>query len=173
LLATIAELRNQKPNLEVLQKDQAYLEKRIPHMQYPQYQAQHLPIGSGAMESGNKVVVEARLKGAGMHWARPHVNPMVALRDIECSNRWSEAWQQLSNALRQQECQRRKNFIASMSKHRQRTFSPTRQKMHCIPSRSYIDTGSPICTERRSLTLLYVWLARPPSSLETFTYWQS
>jgi Uncharacterised protein family (UPF0236) len=110
LLATIAELRNQKPNLEVLQKDQAYLEKRIPHMQYPQYQAQHLPIGSGAMESGNKVVVEARLKGAGMHWARPHVNPMVALRDIECSNRWGEAWQQLSNALRQQECQRRKEL---------------------------------------------------------------
>ena len=47
-----------------------YLEKREAQMQYPLYQAQGWPIGSGAVESANKVVVEARLKGAGMHWAR-------------------------------------------------------------------------------------------------------
>ena len=28
------------------------------------------PIGSGTVESANTLVVEARLKGAGMHWAR-------------------------------------------------------------------------------------------------------
>ncbi|HEU0292222.1 MAG TPA: hypothetical protein VFR47_05775 [Anaerolineales bacterium] len=38
-----------------------------------------------------------------MHWARPHVNPMLALRNIHCSNRWAEAWQQISITLRQQE----------------------------------------------------------------------
>ena len=101
------ELRNQKPALEVLQKNQTYLEKRSHHMQYPRYQAQHLPIGSGAMESGNKVVVEARLKGAGRHWAIPHVNPMLTLRNIFCSERWQEGWQQITITLRQQQRQRR------------------------------------------------------------------
>ena len=110
LFSEIVELRNQKPALEVLQKNQAYLEKRSDHMQYPRYRAQHLPIGSGAMESGNKVVVEARLKGAGMHWAIPHVNPMLTLRNIFCSERWQEGWQQITITLRQQEHQRRKEL---------------------------------------------------------------
>jgi len=110
LFSEVAELRNQKPALDVLQKNQAYLEKRIDHMQYPRYRAQHLPIGSGAMESGNKVVVEARLKGAGMHWATPHVNPMLALRNIFCSERWLEGWQQITITLRQQERLRRKEL---------------------------------------------------------------
>jgi hypothetical protein len=80
----------------------AYLEKREAHMQYPAYVAQGWPIGSGAVESGNKVVVEARLKGAGMHWARTHVNPMVALRCALCSDRWPEAHVQILTYLQQQ-----------------------------------------------------------------------
>ena len=110
LLSELAQLKNQKPTLEALQKNQAYLGKREEHMQYPHYRAQGLPIGSGAMESGNKVVVEARLKGAGMHWAIPHVNPMLALRNIFCSERWQEDWIQLANSLRQKERQRRKEL---------------------------------------------------------------
>ena len=42
-------------------------------------------IGSGATESANKVVVEARLKGPGMHWASFHLNPMLAFfEEFEC-----------------------------------------------------------------------------------------
>ena len=59
------------------------------------------PIGSGAVESANKLVVEARLKGSGMHWARDHVNLMVALRTIVCSDRWEEAWPQISQRIRE------------------------------------------------------------------------
>ena len=36
--------------------------------------------------------VEARLKGAGMHWAPAHVDPMVALRTIACADQWEAAW---------------------------------------------------------------------------------
>ena len=84
----------------------AYLEKRIAHMQYPTFLAAGWPIGDGAVESGNKLVVEARLKGSGMHWARPHVDPMLALRNIVCSDRWDEAWPQIVSTLRQQAQQR-------------------------------------------------------------------
>jgi hypothetical protein len=84
----------------------AYLEKRVAHMQYPTFLAAGWPIGDGAVESGNKLVVEARLKGSGMHWARPHVDPMLALRNIVCSDRWDEAWPQIVSTLRQQAQQR-------------------------------------------------------------------
>src|SRR5205807_5247625 len=49
-----------------VQANLAYLQKREAHMQYPTYQAAGWPIGSGSVESANKVVVEARLKGTGM-----------------------------------------------------------------------------------------------------------
>ena len=77
-----------------------YLEKRRAQMDYARFQTAGYPIGSGSVESGNKVVVEARLKGAGMHWARPHVNPMVALRDVLCSDRWEQDWPQIATRLR-------------------------------------------------------------------------
>ena len=69
-------------------------------MQYPAYRAQGLPIGSGPVESANKRVVEARLKGAGMHWERRHVDPMLALRNAVCNDRWAEAWEQIARGLR-------------------------------------------------------------------------
>ena len=45
-------------------------------------------------------VVEARLKGAGMHWDRRHVNPMLALRTVACADRWDEAWPQILHHVR-------------------------------------------------------------------------
>jgi hypothetical protein len=75
-----------------IQESLNYLEKRRAHLDYARFQASGYPIGSGSVESANKLVVEARLKGAGMHWARPHVDPMLALRTIACSDRWEEAW---------------------------------------------------------------------------------
>lgn len=62
-------------------------------MQYPEFQRNGWPIGSGMVESANKNIVEARLKGPGMHWERKHVNPMLALRNAVCNDRWKEMWQ--------------------------------------------------------------------------------
>ncbi len=81
--------RFQSPTIE---EKLAYLHKREEHMQYPIYQAAGWPIGSGSVESANKLVVEARLKGAGMRWARHNVNPMLLLRNAVCNRRWKEAW---------------------------------------------------------------------------------
>ena len=77
----------------IIQENLAYLHKREAHMQYPTYQAAGWPIGSGSVESANKGVVEARLKGAGMRWGRHNVNPMLVLRNAVCNRRWQETWQ--------------------------------------------------------------------------------
>ena len=76
----------------LIQEKLAYLQKREAHMQYPSYQQAGWPIGSGSVESANKLVVEARLKGAGMRWERQHVNPMLVLRNAVCNRRWHETW---------------------------------------------------------------------------------
>lgn len=84
-----------------------YLEPRLPQVQYPTFRAAGYPIGSGIVESANKVVVEDRLKGSGMHWAPQHVNPLLALRTIVCADRWEEAWPQISARLRDADRARR------------------------------------------------------------------
>ena len=76
----------------LMQEKLTYLQKREAQMQYPTYQAAGWPIGSGSVESANKLVVEARLKGAGMRWGRQNVNPMLVLRNGVCNRRWKETW---------------------------------------------------------------------------------
>jgi hypothetical protein len=84
-----------------------YLCKREAMMQYPQFQRDGWPIGSGMVESANKNVVETRLKGPGMHWERKNVNPMLALRNAVCNNRWQEMWRKAFRQYQQQEALRR------------------------------------------------------------------
>jgi hypothetical protein len=76
-----------------IQEQVTYLQKRCELMDYPTYQQQGWPIGSGSVESSHKLVVQARLKGPGMHWKPEHVNPMLALRLALLNERWSESWQ--------------------------------------------------------------------------------
>ncbi len=107
VLVDLRALTQAPPELPDLADHRAYLEKREAQLQYPAFQAASWPIGSGAVESGNKLVVEARLKGSGMHWARSNVDPMLALRTIVCNDRWDEAWPQIVTALRQRAAARR------------------------------------------------------------------
>lgn len=95
VLAELSRLCDHAPLAEEMHKQLAYLLKRTDRMQYPLYQQEGWPLGSGMVESGNKVVMQARLKGAGMHWAPTHVNPMLALRTAACNDRWEEAQRQL------------------------------------------------------------------------------
>jgi len=108
LLCKLEKLQRKHPHSEVLSSNLAYLKKRTQQMQYPLFQAQGWPIGSGAVESGNKLVVEARLKGAGMHWDENNVNPMLAIRNILCSGRWQADWPRIETRLRKQAQQHRR-----------------------------------------------------------------
>jgi len=115
LLHEIQALQPQHPDSKAISGNLAYLEKRKEQMQYPLFQAHGWPIGSGIVESGNKLVVEARMKGSGMHWAEAHVNPMLALRNIICSDRWKEEWPKIETRLRQQTKQRRNSLHQARS----------------------------------------------------------
>ena len=57
-----------------------YLEPRRAQMTYDHYQADGLPIGSGAVEGSCKYLVTARCKQAGMHWTTAGLDAILALR---------------------------------------------------------------------------------------------
>lgn len=115
LLSELHTLQTHHPQIGLIQENLAYLDKRVAQMQYPTFQAQGWPIGSGSVESANKLVVEARLKGAGMHWQRQNVDPILALRNLICSDRWTQDWPLIAQRLRLQTAQQRKELRA---KHR-------------------------------------------------------
>lgn len=79
----------------------AYLARRLAQMTYAVFQAQGFPIASGSVESANKLLVEARLKGAGMHWATGNVDAMLAVRCVLYNDRWPAVWPQIARQLRQ------------------------------------------------------------------------
>jgi hypothetical protein len=108
LLTELRTQQTQHPTLEPLRVHLAYLEKRQNQMLYPEFTQNEWPIGSGMVESANKNVVEARLKGTGMHWHVTHVDPMLALRNILCSDRWETAWPQIETRLRTQAAQQQR-----------------------------------------------------------------
>ncbi|HWE64029.1 MAG TPA: hypothetical protein VHB98_20125 [Chloroflexota bacterium] len=117
------------PALAVITESLEYLDKRAEQIRYAAFRALGYPIGSGAVESANKLVVEARLKGAGMHWAPAHVNPLLALRGMACSDRWEEGWPQLVTQwraqARTQTRERRQRRQAARQAARDRAEAPT------------------------------------------------
>jgi hypothetical protein len=101
-LATQAESDDQ---LALVDHAHRYLQKRAGMIDYPHFQNQGYPIGSGSVESSHKGVVHSRLKQAGMRWAEPHVDPMLTLRNWVCNGRWSESWSQVAPHYWQQQRQ--------------------------------------------------------------------
>lgn len=66
----------------------AYFRERRAQLDYSAFRAAGWPVGSGATESGHKQVMQARMKRAGMHWARANVNPLLALALVQHNDRW-------------------------------------------------------------------------------------
>lgn len=148
LLAELRQLQTQHPDCEPLRSNYAYLDKRQVQLQYPEFLQQGWPIGSGMVESANKSVVEARLKGAGMHWLRTHVDPMLALRNLVCNDRWSQEWPQIhahllaqAKAQRMQPCRQR--LHERRSRQIEATLAAQRMQFAALHPQSSTDATPP------------------------------
>ena len=67
-----------------------YLENNKDKMHYKQYQDKGFFIGSGAIESAHKHVIQQRLKLAGMRWNKSGAQYISTLRAASKSNRWDK-----------------------------------------------------------------------------------
>jgi hypothetical protein len=65
-----------------------YIHNNINNIDYASYERSGYFIGSGAIESGNKTVLQSRLKQAGMRWNIDTAQAMVTLRSKDESALW-------------------------------------------------------------------------------------
>jgi hypothetical protein len=66
---------------EVLRLQRGYFTANASRTNYPAYRARGLPIGSGAVESSAKQLVQARMKRAGMRWSTDGGQAILALTE--------------------------------------------------------------------------------------------
>lgn len=88
-LTDLAEL---SPGNAKLQTEIAYLTKHgeAGRLKYPTFRACGLPLGSGAIESSVRRVINLRLKGNGMFWREAHAEEMLQVRAQVLTGRWDE-----------------------------------------------------------------------------------
>lgn len=115
-LQLLCEQQAEHPEITELEQAFRYLQKREEMMDYAHFQKNHLPIGSGMVESGHKVVMQKRMKQAGMRWAETSLNPMLALRTALCNQTWDATWTAITAQARQHNRQRRLSRLKKDSK---------------------------------------------------------
>lgn len=59
-------------------------------MNYAAYKKQGLVIGSGAIESTHRTLIQSRMKQAGMHWKKKNVQSIASIKARYESGRWDE-----------------------------------------------------------------------------------
>jgi Uncharacterised protein family (UPF0236) len=75
-----------------------YLSNRLGNLDYQGALEAGLPIGSGEVESGNRSVIQARLKRSGAWWKEENAEAMLALRTLRASGQWESYWEDLRQA---------------------------------------------------------------------------
>ena len=75
---------------EELATDLDYLSRNRHRLRYAEFRRRKLPIGSGAVESAVRRVVNLRLKGSSVFWTEEHAEGILHLRAHAKSGRWGE-----------------------------------------------------------------------------------
>lgn len=65
-----------------------YFQKHAHRMRYADFRHRHIPLGSGAVESAIRRVVNLRMKGAGIFWLAENAERMLYLRCQLLTGRW-------------------------------------------------------------------------------------
>jgi len=74
---------------KILKRERAFFKNHLPHMRYEEIKSGGLPIGSGAVESGIRRVVNMRLKAPGIFWQEEMADAMLLLRSYYKAGRWN------------------------------------------------------------------------------------
>lgn len=75
-----------------------YIESRLDYLDYDGTIKRGLPIGSGEIESGNRSVLQSRLKLSGAWWSKENAEKMLALRVTRANGEWQTYWQGVRQA---------------------------------------------------------------------------
>ncbi len=81
--------------------DLSYLERHgeAGHLDYARFRRRGVPLGSGAIESAIRRVINLRLKGNSISWYKENAEGMLVLRCLVLSNRWDDTFAHISASL--------------------------------------------------------------------------
>lgn len=94
----LARLDHLPVSVELRRRLVGYLGANRHRMDYKAYLSRGLCIGSGAIESANKSVVQARLKRSGQRWTKVGAQRVLNLRTCWMSGRWNIVGQHIESA---------------------------------------------------------------------------
>jgi hypothetical protein len=96
-LAGTAELAEDSP----VWTEIAYLDRHGEegHLNYATFRRRGLPLGSGAIESAIRRVINLRLKGNSIYWQEENAEAMLVLRGLVLSGRWNEVFAKITESL--------------------------------------------------------------------------
>jgi hypothetical protein len=81
--------------------DILYLEQHgeAGHLDYAKFRRRKLPVGSGAIESAIRRVINLRMKGNSVFWKEENAEGILALRNLVLSGRWNDTFAKITESM--------------------------------------------------------------------------
>jgi len=99
VVATLRKMAQAQPLDSAVWVEIAYLDKHEAHLRYDWFKYRGSPLGSGAIESAIRRVINLRLKGNGIYWKEENAEGMLVLRAAALTGRWQETMEKVQEAM--------------------------------------------------------------------------
>lgn len=98
-LLYLAELKTEAEAPVLTEIDYLVRHGEASHLDYAKYKRRGLPLGSGAIESAVRRVINLRMKGNSIFWKEENAEAMLVLRGLVLSKRWKEEFAKITASL--------------------------------------------------------------------------
>jgi hypothetical protein len=101
VVADLADMADDELAESEMQREVNYLRRHgeAGRLSYPTFRRHRLPLGSGAIESSIRRVINLRLKGNGIFWLEENAEAVLALRAAVLCERWDETMDHVSASM--------------------------------------------------------------------------
>jgi hypothetical protein len=99
VVATLRRMAQAEPFDSGVWVEIAFLDKHEAHLRFDWFRYRGHPLGSGAIESAIRRVINLRLKGHGIYWREENAEAMLALRAAVLTGRWEETMEKTQAAM--------------------------------------------------------------------------
>ena len=99
VVATLRTLAEGQPDDSEVWVEITFLEKHEFHLRYDWFRYRGRPLGSGAVESAMRRVINLRLKGNGIYWKEANAEAMLVLRAAAVTGRWQETMERVHHTM--------------------------------------------------------------------------
>ena len=99
VVATLRKMAQAQPSDSGVWVEIEFLDKHEAHLRDDWFRYRGRPLGSGAVESAIRRVINLRLKGNGIYWREENAEAMLVLRAAVLTGRWQETMERAQAAM--------------------------------------------------------------------------